>query len=75
MFTWSLGPPGGLFSFALHFHQSGPSIERLDFNQWPLSIAVGDPRTQLVPRADGTSLFLTQPTTNAGPTSSTPPPC
>lgn len=73
VFMWSLGPSGGLFSFAFHFHQSGPSIERLDFNQWPLLIAVCDPCTQLVLYADETMLFLTQLTTNAGPTSSTPP--
>lgn len=39
LFAWSLGPSGGLFSFAFHFRQSGSSIERLDSNQRPLLIA------------------------------------
>lgn len=57
VFSWSLGPSGHLFSSALHFRQSGQSIERLDFNQRPLLISV----------------FATGPVTNAGPASSTPP--
>lgn len=59
--AWSLGPSGYLLSFALRFRQSGPSIERLDFNQRPLLIAVRGPRAQLALYADETSLFVAGP--------------